>query len=166
MIKECASEPDVLRMYLAINPNYPDDIRSDLADYDKFKPWVFGLKFLPDYHKTVATDAKYRYALDFANERGLPVLIHTWGGSVFDGGNGAAAGDVLRHGAAEIGKEHGKQSFFHGSIPFRIIYVSSLKLIISHLFLFVNISQCKFIKEIMFFKKIFASLLLGAAVVY
>ena len=86
MIKECASEPDVLRMYMAINPNYPEEIREDLANYDKFTPWVFGLKLLPDYHKVSATDAKYQYALDFANERELPVLIHTWGGSRFDGG--------------------------------------------------------------------------------
>ena len=35
-----------------------EEIREDLANYDKFNPWVFGLKLLPDYHKVSATDAK------------------------------------------------------------------------------------------------------------
>jgi len=32
------------------------------------------------------TDPSWEYALKFADERALPVLFHTWGGSKYDGG--------------------------------------------------------------------------------
>lgn len=87
MVRECESQSDVLRMYVAINPHFPDNIKEDLANFDKWKPWTFGLKLLPDYHGTPVTSPAFQYALDFAEERGLPVLIHTWGGSRCDGGD-------------------------------------------------------------------------------
>ena len=77
--------PDVLRMYLGINPHQPDFIAEDLASYDRLAPLAIGLKLLPDYHKVKVTDARYQAALEFAAERRLPVLVHTWGGSVYDG---------------------------------------------------------------------------------
>jgi len=82
----CRKYPDILRMYVGINPNYPERMRRDLADYDKYLPFAVGLKFLADYHKVKVTDPAYAYALDFASERGLPILNHTWGGSPFNGG--------------------------------------------------------------------------------
>jgi len=82
----CREHPDILRMYMGINPNYPDRMRHDLALYDSFRPFAVGLKFLADYHKVPVTSPAYAYALDFASERGLPVLNHTWGGSAFNGG--------------------------------------------------------------------------------
>ena len=82
----CRRFPDVYRMYVSINPNFPDRIREDLSLFDQWAPYAVGLKCLPDYHGVALNDERYRYALDFAEERGLPVLCHTWGGSGCDGG--------------------------------------------------------------------------------
>lgn len=81
----CREFPDILRMYVAINPHYPDHIREDLAQFDAWAPFAVGLKLLPDYHATPACDPKYEYALAFAEERRLPVLCHTWGHSQNNG---------------------------------------------------------------------------------
>jgi len=77
--------PDRLRAYLAINPNYPDAMARDLADYDKYSDVYVGLKLLAGYHG-VAWDAPvYERAWRFADERRLLVLGHTWQGSSLDG---------------------------------------------------------------------------------
>ena len=86
VVEICKQFPDILRMYVAINPHYPDRIREDLAHFDEWRPYAFGLKFLGDYHKIPYNAKEYEYALDFAEERGLPCLFHTWGRSQFDGG--------------------------------------------------------------------------------
>jgi uncharacterized protein len=69
--------------YWAINPNYPDIVAQGLQAYAQARGFV-GLKLLPDYHTCALTDRKYADALAFAEERGLLVLIHTWGGSAFN----------------------------------------------------------------------------------
>ncbi len=84
--KICQAFPDLYRMYVSINPHFQDNIREDLAQFDRWSPYAVGLKILADYHKVHVTDKRYEYALDFAEERGIPVLFHTWGGSEFDGG--------------------------------------------------------------------------------
>ena len=81
----CRRHPDILRMYVGINPNKPEAIRRDLDRFDKWQPFAIGLKFLADYHNVKVTDPAYRYALDFAAERKLPVLNHTWGNAACDG---------------------------------------------------------------------------------
>ena len=73
--------PDRLRAYMAINPNYPDTVVADLAGFDDHRDVFVGLKLLASYHQ-VPWDAP---AWEFAEERGLLVLGHTWGGSAFDG---------------------------------------------------------------------------------
>lgn len=78
--------PDRLRAYCMINPNYPEQIARDLADFDTLFPEVYiGFKFLSDYHKIPLTDPRYAPAWEVADARGLPVLAHTWGGSPYDG---------------------------------------------------------------------------------
>ena len=77
--------PDVFRVYMAVNPHCPANIEEDLALYGGWAPFVCGLKILADYHRTRVTDAKYEKAMAFADERGLPVLFHTWGGSPYNG---------------------------------------------------------------------------------
>ena len=81
----CRRYPDILRMYVGINPNYPEQVRKDLAEFDSWAPYAVGLKILADYHKVKATDLSYKEALEFASRRELPVLFHTWGGSSCDG---------------------------------------------------------------------------------
>lgn len=77
--------PERLRAYLGINPHYPDIIAAELARFDRLRRYFVGLKFLADYHATPITADAFRPALEFAQERGLPVLLHTWSGSSCDG---------------------------------------------------------------------------------
>ncbi len=76
--------PDRFKGYWGVNPNYPDRIERDIARYEKFSGFV-GFKFLSDYHKIAITDRRYAPVLEYANERKLPILMHTWGNSNFDG---------------------------------------------------------------------------------
>ena len=77
--------PDRFRAYLAVNPHYPEAVARDLDGFDDHRDVFVGLKFLASYHKVALTDPRYRRAWEFADERGLLVLSHTWGGSSFDG---------------------------------------------------------------------------------
>jgi predicted TIM-barrel fold metal-dependent hydrolase len=77
--------PDRLRAYCAINPNYPEQTAADLDAFDQHRDVFVGLKFLSDYHKIAITDERYRPALEFADRSRLLVLMHTWGGSPYDG---------------------------------------------------------------------------------
>jgi predicted TIM-barrel fold metal-dependent hydrolase len=77
--------PDRLRAYCSVNPNYPERLRADLETFDDYGDVYVGLKFLSDYHQIALTDEAYRPAWEFAEERELLVLAHTWGGSKYDG---------------------------------------------------------------------------------
>lgn len=77
--------PDRLRAYCGINPNFPETVRRDVDTYDQYSDVFVGFKLLADYHLVPITDDRYRPAWELANDRGLPVLLHTWGGSAFDG---------------------------------------------------------------------------------
>ncbi len=77
--------PDRLRAYCAINPNYPDAIERDVAAFDDHADVFVGFKMLADYHQVPITDDRNAPAWELANERGLPVLLHTWAGSAYDG---------------------------------------------------------------------------------
>jgi predicted TIM-barrel fold metal-dependent hydrolase len=79
-----AKYPDRFRGYWGVNPNYPDRIERDLARFEDFSGFV-GFKFLSDYHKVAISDQRYAPVLEYAQERELPILMHTWGHSGFDG---------------------------------------------------------------------------------
>jgi len=77
--------PDRLRAYVAINPHYPDAVERDLAEFDDMRDVYVGLKMLASYHGVDLRDERYRPALEFADERSLPVLLHTWKGTAHNG---------------------------------------------------------------------------------
>ena len=77
--------PDQFRAYCGVNPNYPDQVQRDLDTFDEHLDVYVGLKYLADYHKVAITDARYQPAWQLAEERGLLVLLHTWGGSAYNG---------------------------------------------------------------------------------
>ena len=77
--------PDRLRAYCVVNPNYLEQMEADLETFDENADVYVGLKFLPDYHGIALTHERYQPAWEFANERGLLILTHTWGGSKLDG---------------------------------------------------------------------------------
>ena len=75
--------PRRFRGYLGLNPNYPEQLKRQLELLDRLDGFV-GFKFLSDYHKYPITGDNYRPALELAEERRLPILMHTWGGSAYD----------------------------------------------------------------------------------
>ncbi len=77
--------PDRFRAYCVINPNYPELIESDLATFAEHRDAYVGLKFLSDYHQVAVNDVRYRVAWEYAEENNLLLLMHTWGGSPYDG---------------------------------------------------------------------------------
>jgi len=77
--------PEHLRAYLSIDPHYPDIVARELAAFDGLRDVFVGLKFLADYHQVKLSAEPYRAPLEFADERRLPILLHTWGGSAYNG---------------------------------------------------------------------------------
>jgi len=77
--------PTRLRAYLALLPHYPEIIARDLAAYDDHRDVYVGLKFLAGYFGVPWDAPAFEPAWRFANDRGLLVLGHTWGGSACDG---------------------------------------------------------------------------------
>ncbi len=69
--------------YWSINPNYPERVRQEVADYPKHTGFI-GFKFLADYHRQPITCENYAPALEYADAHGLLMLLHTWGGSAYD----------------------------------------------------------------------------------
>jgi hypothetical protein len=77
--------PDRFRGYLVINGNYMDLVERDLQRFDRQRGDWLGLKFLAGYHGVALTDPRYDRVWQFANERRLPVLCHTWGHDSLNG---------------------------------------------------------------------------------
>lgn len=77
--------PDKFKAYCGINPNYQEIVKRDIETFNDFRDVYIGFKLLPDYHKVSLSDDRYREVFEFANENGLIVLTHTWGGSIYDG---------------------------------------------------------------------------------
>jgi predicted TIM-barrel fold metal-dependent hydrolase len=84
-IRDVRRYPDRLRAWCSVNPNYPEIVARDLREYDRHADVWVGLKLHPDIHGVAMSAEPYRSALSFADERRLPVLSHTWGGSPFNG---------------------------------------------------------------------------------
>lgn len=77
--------PDKLRAYCGINPHYPVKARKDIEDMEKYRDVFVGFKLLADYHKVPISEGVYNDAWEYAQEKKLIVLLHTWGGSAYDG---------------------------------------------------------------------------------
>lgn len=76
--------PDRFLGYWAITPNYPDRVEAEVKTFANY-PGFVGFKFLSDYYQYPITGDNYRPALEYADAHSLPILLHTWGGSSFDG---------------------------------------------------------------------------------
>lgn len=75
--------PDILSGYWGINPNHEASWRRAAPDFKHSHGFV-GFKFLPDYHVYPLDGPHYTPAMEYADARGLLVLVHTWGGSAFN----------------------------------------------------------------------------------
>ncbi len=69
--------------YYTYNPNYDTGMWQG-ADRVLRMPGYLGFKFLPEYHKYALDGPGYEKPLQMADEHGLLVLVHTWGGSSFN----------------------------------------------------------------------------------
>ncbi|MBT9151077.1 MAG: hypothetical protein DDT40_01261 [candidate division WS2 bacterium] len=83
--------PDKLRAYCVVNPNYPEIIEKDLKTFDDYKDVYVGVKMHPSWHEIAVIDKRLIPVWEFADERKLLVLFHTWENVRF-----AKAGDVRR----------------------------------------------------------------------
>ncbi len=77
--------PDRFRGYMVINGNYMDVVEKDLARFDSLRDVFVGFKFLAGYHKVPIDDPRYDQVWEFANDRKLLVLSHTWGQNQLNG---------------------------------------------------------------------------------
>jgi len=77
--------PGALKAYCGINPHYPAMARKDIKDMDKYGDIFVGFKFLADYHRVPISEGVFNDAWKYAHEKKLLVLLHTWGGSIYDG---------------------------------------------------------------------------------
>lgn len=75
--------PGRLMGYWCVNPNYPASLARAPEDLERSRGFV-GFKLLPDYHTYAVNGPTYAPALEYANAKGLLVLVHTWGASAFD----------------------------------------------------------------------------------
>ena len=73
----CDQFPGRFYGYLSPNPN-TDGFKKELSQYAEYAVFI-GIKLHPTVHMKDLLCQEYRYAYDFAAERGFPVLIHTWG---------------------------------------------------------------------------------------
>ena len=69
--------------YWAVNPHYQDLMWEGLDGFEHTRGFV-GFKLMPDYHAYPLDGPLYEPVLEYADARGLLILIHTWGMSPFD----------------------------------------------------------------------------------
>ncbi len=64
--------------YITLNGNYPEDIKDEIDRC--YSAGMRGFKIHPSLHGYPANGENLRYMWEFANEKRLPVLSHTWAG--------------------------------------------------------------------------------------
>ena len=64
--------------YVCLNPVYMDYMIPELVKYEN-NPGFKGIKFHISINRTSFNSYKYEAAYEYANERGLPILMHTYG---------------------------------------------------------------------------------------
>ncbi|MHB0874479.1 MAG: amidohydrolase family protein [Anaerolineae bacterium] len=84
MAEVIAQYPERFSGYWCINPNSRQPIATSIEEFGRATGFV-GFKFLSDYHLQPITSPKYAPVLEYADGHHLPVLMHTWGRSPYDG---------------------------------------------------------------------------------
>lgn len=74
----CDKYPDRIWGYCTVNPNHMDDMKNELARCFA-NPGFKGIKFHPACHGRAISDKNYTPALEYADDKKLPILIHVWG---------------------------------------------------------------------------------------
>lgn len=76
-----AKYPGRVKGYYGVNPQFGINKKQVEQDFAA-NPGYVGFKLLPDYHRTEVTSDAYKPVFEYANEKGLLVLSHTWGVSM------------------------------------------------------------------------------------
>jgi uncharacterized protein len=78
------NDPGLFSGYWVVNPNLKSSLSRAIRDFENARGFV-GFKFLPDYHQQILDAGGYDPILEYANAKKLPILIHTWGWSSYNG---------------------------------------------------------------------------------
>lgn len=76
--------PERLFAYCAVNPHYPDEIAAELRHCFEEADNFVGFKFHCYLHQVQLQDPGYEPALTYANDNGLPVLVHGGGSDTWE----------------------------------------------------------------------------------
>ncbi len=71
----CRRYPERLFGYITVDPKHQAEIRDEIKLYGE-NPSFRGFKFHADVHNTTLADEGYAAALEYADRRGWPILIH------------------------------------------------------------------------------------------
>jgi len=72
---------DRIHGYFVFNPFYEQELLPALEEFFA-RPFFVGLKTLCDYWGVPVTDPRFRRAYQYAHDRRLPILLHTWDGNL------------------------------------------------------------------------------------
>ena len=78
-LKWAKEHPEYFRVWLGINPNYPELYKQAFLDFEN-NDCVLGFKTLGDYFRKPLSDDLFRPVFEYANEKGCGFLLHTWEG--------------------------------------------------------------------------------------
>lgn len=79
VVEAARRHPGRFLAYLAVNPNYPDELEEAVAALSGRDPAVVGIKLHPSWHRYPLGGPAHAPAFAFADTHSLPVLSHTWG---------------------------------------------------------------------------------------
>jgi uncharacterized protein len=77
MATDLSSRPDRFSGYLTCSPHYRDVMAPLLGEFFQNKFFI-GFKVHPDGWSVPLTDPGYNYVWEYAQQHGLPILLHTW----------------------------------------------------------------------------------------
>jgi len=83
-IEAVRANPDRFRSYFGLNANFPY-LEKDLEQLRQNPDVFIGLKMLPSYFACPINDDRYTPFYEYADEKNLLFLCHTWGGDTFCG---------------------------------------------------------------------------------
>lgn len=75
--------PDRIRGYCTVNPNRSDEHKRAELRRCAGDPRFVGIKIHPGLHRYRLDGPGYRVVWEFADEKGWPLLTHTWGGDPY-----------------------------------------------------------------------------------
>ncbi len=83
-LEPCQAYPSRFKAYHAVSSNHLHP-QEDLERLEQYSQYYVGCKFLADYYGVPLEDPRHTPYWSYLNDHKLLALLHTWGGSRFDG---------------------------------------------------------------------------------